>query len=49
VRIVTGRDAADAAFAAVTGGIADLKSIEVMAIAEPILPVDDHLQVVELA
>jgi transglutaminase-like putative cysteine protease len=49
VRVVTGRDAADAAFAAVTSGIADLQAIEVMAVAEPFLPVDDHSQSVELA
>jgi transglutaminase-like putative cysteine protease len=48
VRVVTGRDAADAAFAAVTSGIADLQTIEVTAVAEPFLPVDDHLQSVEL-
>ena len=49
VRIVTGRDAADAAFAAVTSGTADLETIEVTAVAEPFLPVDDHFQLVELA
>ena len=49
VRVVTGRDAADAAFAAVTTGIADLQAIEVTAVAEPFLPVDDHLQLVELS
>ncbi len=49
VRIATGRDAADTAFAAVTSGIADLERIEVLAIAEPSLPVDDHSRIVELA
>jgi transglutaminase-like putative cysteine protease len=49
VRVVTGRDAADAAFAAVTSGIADLQTIEVTAVAEPFLPADDYLQSVELA
>jgi transglutaminase-like putative cysteine protease len=49
VRVVTGRDAADAAFAAVTSGIADLQALEVTAVAEPFLPVDDHFQSVELA
>jgi transglutaminase-like putative cysteine protease len=48
VRIVTGRDAADTAFAAVTSGIADLQSIEVTATAEPFLPVDDHHQRTQL-
>ena len=49
VRVVTGRDAADTAFAAVTFGVADLQSIEVTAVAEPFLPVQDHLQLVELS
>jgi transglutaminase-like putative cysteine protease len=49
VRVVTGRDAADAAFAAVTLGEADLQSIEVTAVAEPFLPEDDHLGLVELS
>ncbi len=49
VRIVTGRDAADTAFAAVTSGIADLEQVEITATAEPSLPVDDHSQIVELA
>jgi transglutaminase-like putative cysteine protease len=49
VRVVTGRDAADAAFAAVTSGIADLEALEVTAVAEPFLPVDDQFQSVELA
>jgi transglutaminase-like putative cysteine protease len=48
VRIVTGRDAADTAFASVISGIADLESIDVTAVAEPFLPETDHLQMVEL-
>jgi len=42
VRIATGRDAADAAFADILGGIATLKSIEVTATVAGTLPVDDH-------
>ena len=49
VRIATGRDAADTAFAAVTSGIAELERIEVSAVAWPALPVDDHSRIVELA
>ena len=49
VRVATGRDAADAAFAAVTLGVADLQAIEVTAVAEPFVPVQDHLQLVELS
>jgi transglutaminase-like putative cysteine protease len=49
VRVVTGRDAADAAFAEVNSGIAELQTIEVTAVAQPSLPVDDHLRLVELA
>jgi len=49
VRIVTGRDAADAAFADIISGTAILERIEVTAIAEPSLPADDHVQIVELA
>ena len=49
VRVVTGRDAADAAFAAVTGGIAELVTVEVSAVAEPFLPELDHFQRLELA
>jgi transglutaminase-like putative cysteine protease len=41
VRIATGRDAADTAFAAVTTGIADLDQVEVTATADPALPIDD--------
>jgi transglutaminase-like putative cysteine protease len=49
VRVVTGRDAADTAFAAVTSGIVDLDRIEISAVAEPSLPVDDQSEVVGLA
>jgi transglutaminase-like putative cysteine protease len=49
VRIVTGRDAADTAFAAVTSGIADLENIEITATSEPFVPVDNHLRTIELA
>ena len=48
VRIATGRDAADTAFASVSAGIADLQSIEVTAVATPFLPEPDPLQMVEL-
>jgi len=49
IRIVTGRDAADTAFAAVTKGIADLEHLEVAATAEPFLPIDDQVGMVALA
>jgi len=49
VRIVTGRDAADIAFAAVTTGIADLVQVEVTAIADPILPTDEPSEIMVLA
>ena len=48
VRIATGRDAADAAFAAVTSGLADLQHIDVTAVAEPFL-LDDVRQLLQLA
>ena len=48
VRIATGRDAADAAFAAVTRGLADLQSVDVTAVAEPFL-LDDVRQLLQLA
>jgi transglutaminase-like putative cysteine protease len=48
VRIATGRDAADAAFAAVTSGVVDLERIEVTAVAEPFRPEGDPLELVEL-
>jgi hypothetical protein len=49
VRIATGRDAADTAFASVISGIATLESLEVTATVGDHLPVDDHRQRVELA
>jgi transglutaminase-like putative cysteine protease len=49
VRVVTGRDAADTAFATITGGIADLEAIEVTATVGGDLPFDDHADRVELA
>ena len=48
VRIVTGRDAADAAFAATTAGTADLVALEVSATATGGLPTDDYSRIVEL-
>lgn len=48
VRIATGRDAADAAFAAVISGFVDLQSIDVTAVAEPFL-FDDDRQSLQLA
>ncbi len=49
VRIATGRDAADAAFASVLAGIATLEHLEVTATVGDDLPVDDRDQLVELA
>ena len=49
VRIATGRDAADTAFASVISGIATLESLEVTAMVGDDLPVDDRTQRVELA
>lgn len=43
IRIATGRDAADAAFADVLRGIAPLQSIEVTATTAGDLPIDNHL------
>ncbi len=42
IRIATGRDATDTAFASVLRGIATLQSIEVTATVTGTLPVDDH-------
>ena len=42
VRIATGRDAADAAFASVVGGIATLELLDVTATVGDDLPVDDR-------
>jgi transglutaminase-like putative cysteine protease len=50
VRISTGRDAADAAFASVNSGAAELEILEVSAtVGAAALPKDDHSQMVELA
>jgi transglutaminase-like putative cysteine protease len=49
VRIATGRDAADAAFASVNSGIASLDHLEVTATAGGVLPTDDPFQPFELA
>jgi transglutaminase-like putative cysteine protease len=49
VRVVTGRDAADAAFVSVSRGIADLESLVVSATVGADLPNDDGAVVVELA
>jgi transglutaminase-like putative cysteine protease len=48
VRIATGRDAADIAFMTVSGGIVDLNRMEVFAVAQPDLPMDDGIQLVQL-
>jgi transglutaminase-like putative cysteine protease len=48
VRVVTGRDAADTAFVAITSGIADLEAMEVSATVEPVLPIDDQRSTVRL-
>jgi transglutaminase-like putative cysteine protease len=49
VRVITGRDAADAAFADITSGIANLVTIQVSATVGSSLPSDDLSQAVELA
>jgi hypothetical protein len=49
VRIVTGRDAADAAFASINSGLADLETMEVTATTSGRLPVDDPDLLVALA
>lgn len=48
VRIATGRDAADAAFISFTNGMAACDRVEVFAIVEPALPVDDQVAIVTL-
>jgi transglutaminase-like putative cysteine protease len=48
VRLGTGRDAADTAFAAITRGIANLELIDVSATASGWLPLDDHTEAIEL-
>jgi transglutaminase-like putative cysteine protease len=49
VRIVTGRDAADAAFAEIIRGSANFLNLEVGAVAQPILTSDNRSIAVELA
>ena len=49
VRIATGRDAADAAFASVVGGIATLEYLDVMATVGGELPVDPPGPRIQLA
>jgi transglutaminase-like putative cysteine protease len=49
VRIATGRDAADAAFATVVGGIATLELLEVTATVSDDLPIDDRAERLRLA
>ncbi|MCU4186262.1 transglutaminase family protein [Acidiferrimicrobium sp. IK] len=48
VRVATGRDATDTAFAAVTRGLATLDHLEVVAVTGGALPFDDHRSRVEL-
>ena len=47
VRIATGRDAADIAFMTVSGGMVELNEIEVFAVAQPDLPIDDGIELVQ--
>lgn len=49
LRVATGRDAADAAFLTVTRGQATLREIEVGAVTDGDLPLDDHREPVWLA
>ncbi len=49
VRIATGRDAADTAFAATVTGDVELLSSEVFAVVDGDLPVDDHVAQTQLA
>jgi transglutaminase-like putative cysteine protease len=49
VRIATGRDATDTAFATTLAGDAELLTMEVTAVVDGELPVDDHTGSVELA
>ena len=48
VRIATGRDAADTAFATVLSGYAELTNLQVTAVAGGQLPMDDHVALVSL-
>jgi transglutaminase-like putative cysteine protease len=49
VRIATGRDAADTAFATTLSGQVELSNVEISAVAPDYLPHDDHEQLVALA
>jgi hypothetical protein len=49
VRIATGRDAADTAFATTISGDVALDTAEIIAVVDGDLPTDDHLSVVALA
>jgi transglutaminase-like putative cysteine protease len=49
VRIATGRDAADTAFATTLAGDAEILAIQVTATTDGDLPLDDHAEVVSLA
>lgn len=48
LRIATGRDASDTAFMTVAGGQVELGLMEVTAVAEPALPVDDSTMLTQL-
>lgn len=48
VRIATGADAADIAFMTMVGGAIELADIEVSAIVDPVLPNDDHTELMQL-
>lgn len=49
VRIATGRDASDAAFSAINGGIVSPEGVSVSATVGSLLPADDHSELMELA
>ncbi|GAA0439846.1 putative transglutaminase-like protein [Acrocarpospora corrugata] len=48
-RIATGRDAADVAFVTTISGTAELQNLEITAVANGDLPLDDHQQLVTLS
>lgn len=48
IRIATGRDAADVAFATTLSGQVELSTVELMAVAPGAIPLDDHEQLVAL-
>jgi transglutaminase-like putative cysteine protease len=48
IRIATGRDAADVAFATTLSGQVELSTVELMAVAPVAIPLDDHEQLVAL-